>query len=207
MPILVATRSAHKLREIREILGPARASDLRSLADFGLPPDPAEDDIETHATFLENALAKAAFFARRTGLPTIADDSGIVVHVLGGEPGVRSKRWSGRDDLHGQDLDDANNALLIERLRGVPPQRRTAHYACAAALVRPGAPPRAALATCNGTILDAPRGTGGFGYDPLFLLPDLGLTFGQLPPELKNLRSHRARAFRALAAILPPPSP
>ena len=202
---LVATRSAHKLAEIRAILG--AAAELVSLTDLHVPASLEEDDIEAFPTFRANALAKARFFASVTAMPTLADDSGIVVHALDGEPGVRSRRFSGRNDLTGTALDDANNTLLLDRLARVQDPQRTAHYVCAGALVLPSGRCCTAIGTCAGRILRAPRGSGGFGYDPLFLLPDLGITFGELDQAEKDRRSHRARAFRALASVLRETSP
>lgn len=203
--VLVATRSAHKLEEVRAILGDSlrvhgEPVDLVDLRTIGIEPSPDEESIEAFDTFIDNALAKARYFAERSGLPVIADDSGIVVHALNGEPGVRSKRFSGRDDLSGQALDDANNRLLLERLTGVPDERRGAHYVCAAALVGAAAGPLIAIGTCSGTILHEPTGEGGFGYDPLFRVTELGRSFGELGPNEKHLVSHRGRAFRALLA-------
>ena len=201
--VLVATRSAHKLREIREILNGSIRFDLIDLGAAGVAVHPDEDNIEVFDTFRENALAKARYFAERTRLPTLADDSGIVVHALDGAPGVRSKRFSGRSDLSGQALDDANNALLLERLRVVPDQDRTAHYVCAAALALPSGRTAAALGSCSGRILHQGVGSGGFGYDPLFFLPELDATFAQLDASVKHRHSHRARAMRALLSLLP----
>jgi XTP/dITP diphosphohydrolase len=199
---LLATRSRDKLREIREILAPT-GIEVVSLAGLDLPATPEEDAIEAFPTFRENALAKARYFAARTGLPTLADDSGLEVAALGGEPGVRTKRFSGRDDLAGEDLDRANNALLLEKLRNVPPEQRAARYVCAAAAVRGPGAAFVAIGTTPGRIAPAPSaGTEGFGYDPLFLVPELGLTFADVPAAEKHRRSHRARAFRALASQL-----
>ena len=135
--VLVATRSRHKLREIREILAEVGAIDLVDLDDAGVAREPEEESIECYETFRDNALAKARYYAARSGLRTVADDSGISVDALAGEPGVRSKRFSGRTDLEGDALDAANNALLLHRLRGVPESRRGAHYLCVAAIVDP----------------------------------------------------------------------
>jgi XTP/dITP diphosphohydrolase len=207
--LLLATRSADKLREIRQILSPVFRGRVISLDEAGVEPDPAEDDVEAFDTFLANAHAKAAYFHSLTGLPALADDSGISVHALDGAPGVRSKRFAGDGDgnagpLSGADLDDANNRRLLRLLAGVPHPRRRAHYTCAAVLHLPDGRRCAALGTCAGFILEEPAGTGGFGYDPIFLDPVSGCSFGELAPELKNRRSHRARAFRGLAANLPP---
>jgi XTP/dITP diphosphohydrolase len=195
---LLATRSGDKVREIRAVFGD---TSLVSLAELAIEESAAESAIECFATFRENALAKARYFADLTGLPTLADDSGLVVDALDGAPGVRSKRFSDRP-LAGTELDRANNRELLHRLTGVPPERRTARYVCAAACVAPAAHPLTAVGTCAGVILETPAGTAGFGYDPLFFLPVLGATFAEVPADVKNRQSHRARAFRALAAVL-----
>lgn len=200
--LLIASRSADKVREIRDILQPALGSRLISLADAGVGASAAEDDVEAFPTFRENALAKAAYFQRLTGMAVLADDSGIEVDALNGAPGVLSKRFALAPGLTGLALDRANNQLLLDRLAGVPTERRGARYVCAAVLLNPATPPRTALGTCRGFILDAPRGTGGFGYDPLFSFPELQRTFGELATAQKHRFSHRARAFRALAAQL-----
>jgi len=201
--VLLATRSAHKAREIREILAPNGSGiDLITLDDAGVAPTAEEDGIEAFHTFTGNAIAKARFFEARSGLLTIADDSGIRVDALDGRPGVFSKRFSGRSDLTGPDLDRANNQAVLDALRDTGARRRDAHYVCAAALAASGGPALVTLGSSSGLLLEEPRGDGGFGYDPLFLVPDLGLTFAQLPPEEKHARSHRGRAFRALAPLL-----
>lgn len=196
--LLLATRSLDKLREIRQILAHRPDLELLSLDQAGIEPDPAEEAVEAWDTFRENAIAKARFFHQRAAMAVIADDSGIEVAALGGAPGVRSRRFSGRADLAGLALDQANNQLLLERLRDLPPERRAARYVCAAVLLLPGRPPACALGSCAGTILESPRGSAGFGYDPLFLVPGVGRSFGELDPDEKHRYSHRARAFRAL---------
>jgi len=200
MRVLLATRSADKAREIREILATVPGMALITLTDLGLGPDPAEEELEVFETFQENAAAKARHFARLTSLPVLADDSGLRVDALGGAPGVRTKRFSGRAELSGRDLDAANNAFLLERLQGVPPEARGARYVCAAVLAFPDGRIIVGLGSCRGEIASAPRGTGGFGYDPLFYVPALGRTFAEIPAAEKNRISHRSRAFRALAA-------
>lgn len=199
--ILVATRSEDKLREISQILARPQLQ-LLSLRDAGIAPEPAEDDVEAYGTFRENASAKAAYFAARSDLPVLADDSGIEVDALDGAPGVLSRRFSGRTDLDGNRLDQANNQFLLQRLAGLPPARRGAGYFCAAVLRSPNGHVITALGTVRGEILGEARGQGGFGYDPLFLLPQAGRTFGELDPVEKHRYSHRARAFRALAGCL-----
>lgn len=154
-----------------------------------------EEGIETAATFEENALLKARYFHRISGLDVVADDSGIEVRALGGAPGVLSKRWSNRADLSGQALDDENNALLLRRLEGV--RDRAARYVCAAAYC--GADEEFVVrGEVEGVITREPRGTGGFGYDPYFESLELGKTFGEVSREAKARVSHRARAFAKL---------
>ena len=193
-PYLLATRSAGKVRELEPLF--ARAGiEVITLDDAGIPESAKEDAIEAFPTFEENARAKARYFRERSGLPTFADDSGLEVDALGGEPGVRSKRWSARRDLTGQDLDDANNAKLLETLRAVDDRR--ARYVCAAALASSDGELVRRGEVC-GEILQIPRGRGGFGYDPLFLAEELGVTFGEASLEEKERVSHRGRAFHAL---------
>jgi XTP/dITP diphosphohydrolase len=201
--IVLARRSHDKAREIREILTPILHVGIITLDDAGIEADEAEESIEVHHTFLANAHAKAAYFMSVTGRATIADDSGISVDALGGAPGAHSRRFAQQPGLTGLELDHANNERLLHELRGVPDELRTAHYTCAAVLHLPDGRRFSAIGTCAGVILLQPRGSGGFGYDPLFLVPDLGLTFGETTREQKHRRSHRARAFRALAAAVP----
>jgi XTP/dITP diphosphohydrolase len=156
---------------------------------------PDEDDLENATTFEENALAKARHFHRLSGLPTVADDSGLEVDALDGAPGVYSKRWSARGDLSGQALDDANNALLLERLAAHADRR--ARYVCVAAYCD-GETEFVERGEVSGRITDAPRGTGGFGYDPYFESAELSRTFGEVSKEEKARVSHRARAFAKL---------
>jgi len=152
---------------------------------------------ETGATYAENALIKARAGVAATGALSLGDDSGIEVDALGGGPGLHSARWGGPA------LDDAGrNALLLERLRGVPAERRTARFRCVIALVEPGGCERVVEGVVEGRIIEAPRGTGGFGYDPLFFYAPLRGTFGELPPEVKHRVSHRGVAARAAAALL-----
>jgi XTP/dITP diphosphohydrolase len=172
---------------------------------------PDEGDLERGSSYAEHAVAKARYFAGRSGLPTCADDSGIEVDALGGIPGVYSARfaalfggagagvWAGG----GVPADAANNALLLEKLAGVPEQRRSARYRCVVAYLRTAAAvPELVEAACEGYIVLEPRGTGGFGYDPLFYSPDLQMTFGEAPAAAKHRVSHRGRAFRALIEVL-----
>ncbi len=203
--LLLATRSADKVREIRRILAAAGAAvELQSLDEARVHWSIEEERIEEFDAFLSNARAKAEYFGRKTGLPTVADDSGIEVISLGGAPGVRSKRFAPEGArLAGKELDAANNAELLRRLRGADEGRRRACYVCVAVLLRaPSAPPEAFTGRSWGRILEAPRGTGGFGYDPLFLHEGLGKSFGEATDEEKDGASHRGEAFRQLAAAL-----
>lgn len=193
--ILLATRSAGKLRELRPML--ARAGlDAIDLTALGIAESEGEDALEAFETFEENALAKARFFARCSGLATVADDSGLEVLALGGRPGVRSKRFSGRDDLRGRELDDANNAKLQREL--APYTDRRARFVCAAALVGTDASEIVRRGETAGVMLTVPRGMEGFGYDPFFQADELGRTFAEASVTEKERVSHRGRAFRAL---------
>lgn len=200
---MIATRSAGKLREMTPILA-SWGIEAITLDDVELPAHPDEEHIERFATFEANARAKADYFAARLpGHVMIADDSGLEVDALGGRPGVRSKRWSGRHDLDGTALDVANNAFLLAALDGVDANtesRRVARYVCAMACARAGdaASRHVVRGACEGRILHAPAGTSGFGYDPLFWSADLARAFGQCTREEKAVVSHRARALRAL---------
>lgn len=179
-------------------------SRLLTLDEAKIPVDPGEDAIESYETFEENALAKARWFHARTGLPCIADDSGLAVDALGGRPGVHSKRWSGRDDLHGAPLDAANNALLQRALADAERSGaggRGARYVCVGAYVDDGREV-ARRGETIGFILDAPRGSEGFGYDPYFWSPELRSTFGEASVAAKAAVSHRGRAMRALCESL-----
>ena len=197
-PLLIATRSGGKLRELRELFRGAGIAVI-DLAEAGIVESAEEDDLEDAETFHENALAKARYFARRAKRAVVADDSGLEADALGGQPGVRSKRWSGRPDLSGVALDEANNARLLEALRGTT--NRGARYVCVAAFVDAGVE-LTRRGTASGVILDSPRGRGGFGYDPYFLSDELGATFAEASVEEKERVSHRGRAFRALIAAL-----
>lgn len=200
--LLVATRSAHKLRELGELLSLERA-ELVTLDELGIAGDPVEDG----ETFESNAALKARFGARASGLPTIADDSGLEVDALDGGPGVRTRRYAGEHAT-----DDDNNRKLLAALDGLPPARRGARYVCALALALPDqAGPRGGLpvtltrGTCRGRIATAPRGSGGFGYDPIFepaSEPPDGRTFGLWTPAEKHAISHRARAARRMGPHL-----
>ena len=200
--LLVATRSAHKLGELRDLLALERAR-LVSLDEIGLDGEPVEDG----ETFASNAALKARFYARLSGLPTLADDSGIEVDALGGGPGVRTRRYAGDDAT-----DAENNAKLLAALDGLAPAGRGARYRCALAFVEPdragprgGLPVAARSGTLEGRIAAVPRGRGGFGYDPIFepagVVPG-GRTLGEWSPAEKNAVSHRSRAARRMARVL-----
>lgn len=182
------------MRELRSIFADAGIAAL-DLREAGLEERPDEDALESSDTFEDNALSKARYFHRRSALPTAADDSGIEVAALGGAPGVFSKRWSGRTDLEGQALDDANNALLLDRLSRS--EDRRARYVCVAAYCD-GVIELVERGEVWGTITRAPRGSGGFGYDPYFESDELRRTFGEVTLEEKARVSHRARAFASL---------
>ncbi len=191
---LLATRSAGKLRELEPLFANAGIQVI-TLERAGIPEAPDESGIEVFSTFEENALAKARYFLHASGRPTLADDSGLEAYALDGNPGVRSKRWSGRDDLTGAALDDANNAELLRALHGAASRR--ARYVCVAALAMPDVE-LTRRGEVEGEILEHARGNGGFGYDPLFYATELSKTFGEATLVEKERVSHRGRAFREL---------
>jgi XTP/dITP diphosphohydrolase len=193
LEIVLATRNAHKARELRGLLR-VRGIRWRTLAEF---PRGGRAARETGRTFEANARAKALDAARATGCWALADDSGLEVDALAGSPGVRSARYAGP----GAD-DAANNAKLLRALTGVPKRRRGAHYRCVLALAAPTGRVIVAHGTWQGRIAAAPAGRNGFGYDPLFLVPRLGRTVGQLPSRVKQRLSHRAAAARRLRRAL-----
>jgi XTP/dITP diphosphohydrolase len=186
--VLVATRNAGKLAELRRMLadGPVEVVGLADVPEF-------PDAPETGATFAENALAKARDAATATGLPSVADDSGLAVDALNGMPGVLSARWAGR---HGDDV--ANLELLLGQLSDVPDERMGAAFVCAAALVVPGGLETVVHGEWTGRIVREPRGAGGFGYDPIFVPDGEERTSAELSPQEKDAASHRGRALRAL---------
>lgn len=201
MKLLLATRSAGKAREIREMFA-GLPFEILLPSDRYLDALPDEADLERGSSYAANAVAKARYFARRGGLPTIADDSGLEVDALSGAPGIHSARWAGAAAGEA-DQEARNNALLLERLTGVAEAGRTARYRCVLAYLEVASGvPEIVEASCEGFILDAPRGGGGFGYDPLFFSTDLQLTFGEAPAAAKHRVSHRGRAFRALIEVL-----
>jgi XTP/dITP diphosphohydrolase len=189
--VLLATRNAHKLAELRRIL-----ADLApDLAVVGLDDVPPYDEVaETGVTFADNALLKARAGARASGLVAVADDSGLTVDALNGMPGVLSARWAGR---HGDDA--ANLRLLLDQLADVPDERRGAAFVCAAALVLPAGGQTVVEGRMTGHVVRTPRGTRGFGYDPIFVADGQERTNAELPPPEKDAISHRGRALRALA--------
>jgi XTP/dITP diphosphohydrolase len=199
--LLVATRSAHKLRELRELLG--LRAELIDLDDVGIPDEAVEDG----ETFEANASKKARFYATLSGLPTLADDSGIEVEALDGGPGVRTRRYAGE-----QATDEDNNVKLLGALRGIKAARRGARYRCVLALALPegrgprgGIPIRLAHGTLTGRIAATPKGSGGFGYDPIFepaVERPGGRTLGEWTAEAKNRISHRGKAARRMQRIL-----
>jgi XTP/dITP diphosphohydrolase len=192
MRVLLATRNAKKLGELQRILDPVVTVDLVGLADV----DDYPEAPETGATFAENALLKAREGVRYTGLPTIADDSGLAVDALNGMPGIFSARWSGGRG------DDANLDLVLAQVADVPESRLGAAFVCAAALVLPSGEEHVAEGTMPGRLIRARRGEGGFGYDPIFVADGKDRTNAELTPAEKDAISHRGKAFRALAEIL-----
>ena len=193
--IVLASRNKGKIRELHELLAESGiAAEVLSLADFPELPEIEEDG----ATFQENAMKKATIVTAATGLITLADDSGLEVDVLGGQPGVMSARFAGS---HGNDR--ANNALLLDKLQGLAESHRTARFRCAIAIAAPDGMIETCDGFCEGVIGFAPKGEGGFGYDPLFFIPEQGMTMAELPEGTKNRISHRAKAMQQAIAILP----
>jgi len=194
MRLLLATRNAGKLAELQRLLAGAvpgvEVVGLDAVADV-------PDTVESGATFAENALLKARDAAHATGLPAVADDSGLAVDALNGMPGVLSARWSGR---HGDD--DANTALLLGQLADVPDERRGAGFVCAAALVTPDGREHVLERQWRGRVIREKRGTNGFGYDPVFVPEGLDVTSAELDPAEKDARSHRGQAFSALVPLV-----
>jgi len=203
---LLATRSEGKLRELREIFSEFGLEAI-DLATMGIPETARENNLEEFDTFEENALAKARyFFDLSGGMPTFGDDSGMCVDALNGEPGVYSKRWSGREDLERQELDAANNAKLVARMRTARaeqgPRFTDAGRYISVAAFKDAAGEMTRRGEIEGRVLTIPRGTGGFGYDPYFEAPELGGTFAESSIKNTAAGSHRARAFRALLGAL-----
>ncbi len=193
--LLLATTNPHKLKEYRAIFLveldlPFR---LLSLHDIALDLDVEE----TGTTFAENAQLKAQAYARASGMLSLADDSGWEIDALGGAPGIYSARFAGRETSY-----EERFRLILEQLKGLPVEQRTARFRCAIAIAEPSGYCQTVEGVLEGVIADSPRGSNGFGYDPIFLVPELGKTLAELPPEQKNRISHRARAARLAAALL-----
>jgi XTP/dITP diphosphohydrolase len=193
--LLIATRNAGKVREFRQII-----ADAIPVSDLSSFPDAPEVD-ETGDTFRENASIKARAYALHARRWTLADDSGLAVDALGGKPGVHSARWA---EMHERGTGDRdNNTLLLDQLRDVPDDRRSAHFVCHLVLCDPsGTPVLDCTDRADGLILRSPRGSGGFGYDPLFLIPALGRTTAELDAHQKHALSHRGKAMRLMASLL-----
>jgi XTP/dITP diphosphohydrolase len=192
--LVLATANPHKLAELTRILADGRVDVMPvSLGDFPGAPDVAE----TGATFASNALLKARAIAQFTGLPAVADDSGLCADALNGMPGVLSARWSGR---HGDD--EANLRLLLAQLTDVPDERRGAQFVCAAALVLPTGPEHVSEGVVRGRLIRAPRGLNGFGYDPIFVPESATMTTAEMASADKDRISHRGRALRGLAPVI-----
>ncbi len=192
--IAIATRNAHKLREIERICADWPVGWV-TVANH--PMESFPDVEETGDTYLENALLKARATAASLSLPALADDSGIEVDALGGRPGPRSARYAGEDAT-----DERNLQALLGALRGIPPGGKTARYRCLAVLAFPGGEELHAEAVCEGAVIAEGRGSGGFGYDPAFVPAGWDETMAELTPEQKDRISHRGRAFRALRELL-----
>ncbi|MBY8887960.1 RdgB/HAM1 family non-canonical purine NTP pyrophosphatase [Streptomyces sp. PTM05] len=192
--LVLATRNAHKVTELRAILTGA-GLDVELVGADAYPEIP--DVKETGVTFAENALLKAHALAGATGLPAVADDSGLCVDVLGGAPGIFSARWAGR---HGDDA--ANLALLLAQLSDIAAPHRAAHFACAAALALPDGTSRVVEGRLDGTLRETPAGEGGFGYDPILQPDGETRTCAELTPQEKNAISHRGKAFRELVPVV-----
>ncbi|NLY53319.1 MAG: XTP/dITP diphosphatase [Firmicutes bacterium] len=190
--IIIASRNQGKIEEFKELLTPLGITVL-SLLDLADPPD----IVEAGETFYENAKLKAEAVCAATGLPTLADDSGLVVHYLGGAPGVHSARFA-----YPEEGDAANNAKLLAVLQGVPAYKRQAHFVSVLAWARPQQATRFTTGRCFGRILDAPRGEHGFGYDPLFYIPELQQTMAEIDIRVKNQVSHRAKAMQHMLVLL-----
>ncbi|HBI64176.1 MAG TPA: non-canonical purine NTP pyrophosphatase, RdgB/HAM1 family [Clostridiales bacterium] len=190
MKFVLATHNPGKIQEVREIWEP-----------LGFEVEPMPEDfpeiVEDGESFEENARIKARAVCQALGLPAVADDSGLAVDVLDGFPGIHSARWAGPDaTAHDRNL------LLLDKMLQVPEDQRGAEFVCVAACVFPDGRELTVRGQCRGTILSEERGTGGFGYDPIFCVPEYGCTFGELNQDVKNSISHRARAFTALASAL-----
>ncbi|MBO4904311.1 MAG: XTP/dITP diphosphatase [Lachnospiraceae bacterium] len=192
MKYIFATGNENKLREIRQITADMDI-EIVSMKDAGC----FEDVEETGTSFEENAFLKASAIAKKSGIPTLADDSGLEIDYLGKEPGIYSSRYMGEDTPY-----SAKNAELLRRMEGVPDEERTARFVCAICLVRPDGSTETVRETMEGRVAYEIAGKNGFGYDPIFYLPERGCTSAELPPEEKNLISHRGKALRKMRDIL-----
>lgn len=193
MDLVIATLNQNKLKEFKDLLKDFPVTIL-SLKDF----PPISPMVEDGTSFYENALKKATIVARYTGKLAVADDSGIEVEALGGRPGVFSSRFAGE-----KASDKENNAKLLKELEGVLPEKRGACFKCVLVVARPEGETASVAGECRGVITNEPRGHYGFGYDPIFLVPEYNQTFSEITPEEKNSISHRARALQKLLEILP----
>ncbi|CAM2844127.1 dITP/XTP pyrophosphatase [Legionella steigerwaltii] len=189
--IILATSNPGKIKELRDLLAPIECIPQTNLG--------VTDAIENGLSFIENALIKARHASLHTGKPALADDSGLVVPVLNGEPGIYSARYAGNDAT-----DEENIHLLLEKMTHIPSKQREAWFYCAIALVQHAKDPTPIIATgiCKGMIHNQPVGEGGFGYDPIFYIPDFQCTVAQLPAKIKNNISHRAQALKQLRTLL-----
>ena len=190
--LLIATHNKGKLRELTELLGDV-PYELVSLDDLGIH----HDVEEAGSTFEENAVLKAETYCELTGIKTLADDSGLEVDALGGEPGVRSARYAGSDATDAERVE-----FLLGKLDGKDPDTWSARFRCVIAIAEPGRPTSLHPGSCEGRVVSEPRGANGFGYDPIFLFPDIGLTMAELSDDRKNRVSHRAKAARNAARSL-----
>ncbi len=201
MRLLFASRSAGKQREVKRVLE-AAGHEVAFPDDVGIWEDHAEEGLELADSFEANARTKAEYFIKRSGLPTVADDSGLEVLMLGGQPGARSKRWAGATGTPAE-IDAANNAELVRRLLGAPDRKRNARYRCVMVYLQtPTAIPHIFAGETAGRILEAPEGSNGFGYDPYFWSAELGKSFGTATAEEKDSVSHRGRALHGLIEAL-----
>ncbi|MBM4423310.1 MAG: XTP/dITP diphosphatase [Chloroflexi bacterium] len=190
--LIIASNNAGKIKEIAEILGDLPL-DCLSLKEAGI----SQEVVETGDTYAANALLKAIAACREANLPTLGDDSGLEVDALGGRPGLYSARYAGPNAGNAERW-----AKLLSELKDVEWEKRTARFRCAVALAAPGREPQVVEGACEGIIAFAPRGSGGFGYDPLFFMPDHNCTMAELPKEVKNRVSHRARALQKAKMLL-----
>ncbi|MCX7680066.1 MAG: XTP/dITP diphosphatase [Spirochaetes bacterium] len=197
MKLLLATRNKGKVKEIQQKFSSISKIELLSIEDIEKDFGSVGDVIEDGETFAENALKKARTLSQITGLPTMADDSGLVIDALGGEPGIYSARYAG------EGASDADkNFLILEKMKNIPKGKRTARFVCAIALVIPNNGEFVTEGICEGEISAEPKGSFGFGYDPIFFLPEYQKTMAELPLEIKNSISHRAKAIENAVEIL-----